>query len=100
MQYPTVPRWVLSCLLATGLVLLAGAATSGTLAALVGLLGDSVACRGLSWAAVALAVVLLTDLVCLVFALAVRALGEPSAFEPSEQPLAHEAEVLPEEPGT
>jgi|GEM_PF-4536328 len=98
MQYPVVPRWVVSCLLAGGVVLVAGAATSGALAALLGLLGDSAACRGLSWVAVVLALALVTDLVCLIFALALHALAQPPTFEESEEHEAQPADVLPEEP--
>lgn len=84
MPYPMFPRWVLRALLAAGVVLLAGVATSGALAALVGLLGDDAGCRVLSWVAVVLAVALVTDLVCLVFALAFYVLSEPWAIEPEE----------------
>lgn len=95
---PTVPRRVLRLLLAAGGVLLAGVATSGALAALLGLLGDSAGCRGLSWVAVALAVALLTDLICLVFALALYVLSERAAPEAGEGNAQQEGAFFSEEP--
>ncbi len=99
MQYPTIPRWVLSGLLAVGVVLLAAAATSGALAALVGLLGDSAASRGLGWAALGLAAALVTDLICLVFAVTLHILAHPAPVEEFQKGAGQQGSLFQEEPG-
>lgn len=99
MSYPTVPCWVLRLLLATGILLLAGVATSGGLAALVGLLGDAAGCRGLSWVAMGLSAALLADLICLLFALALYVLSQrPAPESPDEDSVEEEGGFSAQEP--
>lgn len=100
MSNPTVPRWVLRVLLVAGALLLAAVATAGALAALVGLLGDTAGCRGLSWVAVGLAVALLADLICLLFALAAYVLSDRSAREAVDESASQQGPFSPEEPST
>jgi hypothetical protein len=76
MRRHLVPQRLLFLLLAAALVLLIGCAVSLGLGQLLTALGDAPAGSVLRYVALAFGALLVTDLVCLVLAQAVRSLGE------------------------
>lgn len=78
----TIPTWVLAVLLAIGLVLPIALCVVGGVAALLSALGDAAGAKCLARGALAGGILWSVDLVCLVLALAIHAVGEKS--EPLE----------------
>jgi hypothetical protein len=76
MRPQLVPKRVLFLLLAAALVLLIGGAVSLGLGQLLAALGDTAGGTVFGYVALACGALLATDLVCLVLAQALRALGE------------------------
>ena len=76
MRRPLVPQRLLFLLLAAALVLLIAGAVSVGLAQLLTALGDAPGGTVLRYVALTFGALLVTDLVCLVLAQALRSLGE------------------------